>query len=110
MTDQTQLNKTIMRRVYYAFALKIAGHPLTLHAVFLAAAGYMLARLVHVAAVYRNMLEVQVGELGSFIVSTVTHADAATLFVFACAVALGCSFLWHLRMPLVRMPRVSYGG
>ena len=91
------LHTTIMRRIYYAYALALAFHPLTLHVLALSVAGYLLARLVHVAVIYHSLLEGRVGEVGSYIVTMVRYADGATLAVMTVAMLLGISFLWQLR-------------
>lgn len=99
----SMLKHTIMRRIYYAYALAFALHPLTLHIGALAISGYLFARLVHVAVVYQGLVNVRLGDLGGHVLSVIGHADGATLAVTTLAVILGVSFLWRiLRTLLVR--------
>ena len=70
-----------MRRVYYAFALRLATHPITLHVVFLVAALYALAALVHVEMVLRNIAVVEVGNLVPHLAKILMNADTATIMV-----------------------------
>ena len=88
-----------MRRVYYSFALSLAISPVALHLAVLAVAGYILTVLVHVSAVYENLLAVRVGELGSYLIATLTRADVATLIVFGVVVMTALSLQWRLLVP-----------
>ncbi len=80
-TNFNTLQKRIMRRVYYTFAVRIATHPIVTHTVVLSLSVVIFAKLVHVAAVYRNVTQVQVGELAGYFVRVISHADTATLLV-----------------------------
>lgn len=94
MTKQVnKLSKTIMRRVYYAFAIRLATHSVTKHVVLLALFGYVLARLVHVAAVYRHIVSVEVGDLGVATFKMFLNADLPTLLV------VGLVFFTILSLP-----------
>lgn len=98
-----QLHKKIMRRVYYAFAIRLTTHPITAHVVILAIAAYALAALVHVDMVLRNIAATPVGELGTKLVSIVSQADAVTLLVLGVAIFAALSM--PLRVP--KMPRLG---
>ena len=89
-----------MRRVYYAYTMRLAKHPVTAHAVILLASVFVFARLVHVAAVFNNVSGVELGQLGSYILTTVMSADVATLAV----IGIVCFTLLSLRIQL-RVPQ-----
>ncbi|MEZ4200571.1 MAG: hypothetical protein R3B69_03220 [Candidatus Paceibacterota bacterium] len=85
MSYQT-IHTTIMRRVYYAFAVRLATHTVTLHVLALAVLGFVLAKLVFVARVYENLASREFGELLPATLRILMHADVLTLVVFAVAV------------------------
>lgn len=93
MTNNT-LQKQIMKRVYYSFAVRLATHSMTLKALILVVAGYALASLVYVDMVLRNIASTPVSELGSKLVTIVSHADFLTLAV------LGVAIFTALSLPL----------
>ena len=92
-----------MRRVYTTYVIGIASHPLVTHAVVLGTATVIFAKLVHVAAVYRNITQIQVGELGGYFVRTIGHMDTATLLT----IGLMAATLLSLRMRLPKMGRTQ---
>ncbi len=73
------LQKRIMRRVYYAFFLRGAFHPVTVHALVLIVSVFTLSRLVHVAAIIENLKMVRLGELDNYIFATFAQAEFWTL-------------------------------
>ena len=81
MKDAQQIKRTIMRRVYYAFGLRLAFSMTTLHLVILAAAVYALGYFVHVSAVLQNVSRQPVGEFGPYMLKVVMQADVITLLV-----------------------------
>lgn len=99
-----KLRRDIMRRVYFAFALRLLKHPLTTHGVVLVVAGFILARLVHVAAIYQNILNVRIGDLGNYLYFTLVRADAVTLLVIGVVVFTILSLRWRLHVPVWRHP------
>lgn len=68
-----------MRRVYYAYALRVGTHPLALSFFLLVASVYGLSRLVHVASIIENLSNVKVGYLGTYILNTFMQAEFFTL-------------------------------
>lgn len=79
MSQINQLQKKIMRRVYYAFALRMSTQPVVLYTVLLIASIYGLSRVTHVASIINNIRNVQVGNLDNYIFSTLMHAEFWTL-------------------------------
>ncbi len=79
MKKLTALQKKIMRRVYYAYALRLVTLPgvpqgfLTLFALI------GLTYFVSIGSVINNLLQVPVGSLDTFAYNAVTNTDAWTL-------------------------------
>lgn len=109
MNTIESLQRKIMRRVYYAFGIRLATHPLTLHAVVLASAGYMLASLVFVQKVIENIATTEVADLGGKLVRILFHADLPSLIMFAIVIATLLSLQQQLPVLLSRMrsPRIA---
>lgn len=96
--ETKNLQKQIMRRVYYAFGIRLATHPVTVHTLVLAIAGYALAVLVHVERVLQNIAATPVADLGSKVVTILLQADTLSLL------ALGLAMFTALSLPL-RLPK-----
>ena len=105
--NTNSIQKTIMRRVYYAFTIRIATHQVTKHLVVLSLLGYVLTRLVHVAAIYKYVSSVQVGELGSVLMRIAAHADWPTLLVLGLVIFTALSLRFKLVMPSVVTTRFA---
>lgn len=88
-----------MRRVYYAFGIKLATHTVTLHLVALAVLGYVLAKLVFVAKVYENLASREASELIPAAFRILTQADVVTLAVFGLAVFTALSLPLKTLLP-----------
>jgi hypothetical protein len=79
MSQINQLQKKIMRRVYYAFALRMGTQPVVLYTALLIASVYGLSRVTHVASIINNIRGVQVGNLDNYILNTFMHTEFWTL-------------------------------
>jgi len=78
-----KLYNTIMRRVYYAFCIRLVSHPAILYMLALVGVGWWLTKLVFVARIWQSFTATPVGELSSFMYGLVTGADTLTLAVTA---------------------------
>lgn len=87
------LRKNIMRRIYYAYTVRLVTHRYTVHMALAAVALYAFAQLVFVASVINNLLAVEVGQLPRYVVGVVRDADVLTLLTFAVLVAVGVSLI-----------------
>lgn len=96
MNQQQRLHKQIMRRVYLAFLKRILTHELTLQAVLFALALFIFAKLVHVASVVHNLLQVQVGKLPAFAWNTVAQGEVLTLMAIGVMVFVALNVPWRL--------------
>jgi len=92
------MQKAIMRRVYYSYALSIATHTMFWRGMFLSIAGILLANWLHVASIVHNFLSVPVGNAPQFILNSFVNAIAngeiltALTLVLAGGVAISAGF------------------
>lgn len=75
------LQKTIMRRVYYTYALRLLWQPVLFHGFALFALMLLLTSYVSIGNVLQNMMHVEVGYLGTFLYNAVTNTEAWTLLI-----------------------------
>lgn len=73
-----QLRKNIMSRVYYAFVLRRMKHPVVSHSVVLVLSLFMFTRVVSVPDVWRNMMEIKVGEVLGYLTRALVNTDFMT--------------------------------
>ena len=97
--SNTKLQNNIMRRVYYAFAIKLATHTATKHVVVLAVLGYVLTKLVFVAKVYENLASRELGELAPTLVRILSNADLVTLVVVGLVIFTALSLPLRIVVP-----------
>ena len=97
MTHMHKIQRNIMRRVYYAYALRIGTHPATISAGLFAVGVYGLSVVVHVASVIENILSVQVGKLPYFIMDAVLNTDVFTLMFLGVIIFSLLSFRISIR-------------
>jgi hypothetical protein len=83
MQQINQLHKKIMRRIYYAYALRVSTQAFVIHAVLFIASVYALSKLVHVASILQNISNTKVGSLGTYFLNTIMHAEFLTMVVLA---------------------------
>ena len=89
-----------MRRVYYAYALRIATAQVTLFTLAGVVLGVLLAQALHVAAIVRNVLAVPLGQVPSYLYSALLSTELWTLFLFGATCMLLLSVpvqSWSLR-------------
>jgi len=97
-----------MRRVYYTYALSIAGHSMLWRGIFLGAAAVLLARWLHVASIFNNFLSVPVGTVPQYIANIMLNAatDGEALMLLtltaACLVGLSCAYRLLHSLPIDR--------
>jgi hypothetical protein len=90
-----------MRRVYYAFAIRLVTHKLLLSAVLLTLSIYGLSVMVHVASIAENLRRVQVGRLDNYVANAFLHTDVLTLLFFGLVIFSALSFNYSL----LKVPR-----
>lgn len=98
--ERTKLQKQIMRRVYYSFAISITTHTMFWRGVFLGAAALLLAEWLHVASIIKNILATPVGQTPQYVAQSFTHAathgELLTALVVVVAVIVGATSLYRL--------------
>ena len=92
-----------MRRVYYAFAIRLITHKLVLSTAFLMLSVYGLSVMVHVASIFDNLRRVQLGRLDNYVANAFLHTDLLTLVFFGLVVFSLLSF----NFTLLQVPRYS---
>ncbi len=74
-----QLQKRIMRRVYYSFGISVITSRAFVHGLLLAIGLYGVKVMVHVASVMGNLKTIKVGNLDNFMFNALAHTDVYTL-------------------------------
>ena len=102
--DTNVMQKQIMRRVYYSYAISIGAHPMLWRGVFLGAAAVLLAKWLHVASIVQNFLTVPVGTAPEYVansfVHAATHGELMTVVLFVAAGLIGLSSAYHFAKQL----------
>jgi hypothetical protein len=70
----TKLHRTIMRRVYYSYALSFFTQTVFRQGVVLGAAVIMFGQLTHVASIMNNFLATPLSNVPNFILDAFVHA------------------------------------
>lgn len=94
---KSRLTKNIMRRVYYAYALRLAGHPVTLHGAGIIALLVTLTYFVSVVDVMRNIMSVEVGKVGEYFIGSLLNTEIWTLVILGALILAVLSLRIHLR-------------
>lgn len=74
MSMKTKLQKTIMRRVYYSYAIRFTTDPMLWQGFVLGACIALFGRLTHVAAIAHNFSSTKIENAPAFIYHTFMHA------------------------------------
>ena len=106
------MQKQIMRRVYYSYAISIGAHPMLWRGVFLGAAAVLLAEWLHVASIVTNFLAVPVGAAPQYVANALVHAattgELLTVVLFVTAGLIALSSAYHfLRQFTVHAPVIQ---
>jgi len=92
------MQKAIMRRVYYSYALSIVSHAMFWRGMFLSVAGVLLADWLHVASIAHNFLSVPISNVPQFVlnsfINAITHGEflTALTLVFAGGIAISAGY------------------
>lgn len=100
----SQIKASVMRRVYYSYALSLVSHPMFWHGVLLSVAAALLARWLHVASIINNFLAVPVGQVPRYtwnsLTGAISHGELMTVLVLLAAGGLTLSVSWRLLQSL----------
>lgn len=75
----TNLQKNIMRRIYYTYVLRTVSGLGAVQIALFAVALYAFAEMVHVHKLIQNMMAVSVGDLPQFILNAFMRGEVLTL-------------------------------
>ena len=93
-----------MRRVYYAYAIRLAHHPVTIQIGLFVAALFIFAHMVHVAKVVQNMLSTSLGNVPQFVFNALMHGEVLTLIALGVMTFVLLSLGWRtLTLPRMVM-------
>lgn len=87
-----KLRKNIMRRVYYAYALRVLVNRGTIHLTLMAAMLMVFFQFVSLGAVLNNFSEVTVGHVGQFALTAIKNTEIWTLLSIVVLLVVFISF------------------
>ncbi len=99
----TTLQKKIMRRVYYAYALKMVTLPGVPQGFFMLASIIALTYFVSIGNVIENLMQAPVGHIGVFLYNAVTNTEAWTLLILGVFIYSLFSFRFKVKTPDVKV-------
>ncbi len=88
----TSLERKIMRRIYYAYAIRVATLPGVLQGFFMLGALIALTYFVSLGNVIQNFMNVPVGHVGVFFYNAITNTEAWTLLLIGIMIFSAFSF------------------
>jgi hypothetical protein len=103
MKKLTTLQKKIMRRVYYAYALRTVTLPGVPQGVLMFIALIALTYFVSIGNVIHNIQGVGMKGLGEFTYNAVTNTEAWTLLILGVFIFSAFSFRFKVRTPEVSL-------
>lgn len=83
-----------MRRVYYAYSLRLLKHPVVTHGAILAVSYALLTQVVSVPDVWRNLMQVEVGMVASYLLSALMNSEVTTWVILGLMSATVTSMVW----------------
>lgn len=99
MKKLNKLQKKIMRRVYYAYAIRVATLPGVPQGFLMLASLIALTYFVSIGNVIQNAELIGVQGLGRFAYSAVTNTEAWTLLILGVLIFLAISFRFKIKTP-----------
>jgi hypothetical protein len=88
-----------MRRIYYAFAIRLGTHPISLSLAIFVVSLYVLAKLVFVAKVVDGFLAIPRSEIIPHALKVLNNADGLSLIVFGVCIMALLSVGFNIKMP-----------
>ncbi len=86
-----KIQRKIMRRVYYAFAMRVVQHPVTMKIGLLAVALVVFAEVVHVRKIVENLLSAPLGSVPQLAFNAVMRGEVLTLLAVGVMVFVALS-------------------
>lgn len=84
----TTLHTHIMRRIYYAYILRLVLDTQVLLVISLAVTSFGLSYFVSITSVLRNLSDVRVGDVDDFMYDALIHTETSTLVLGSVALLL----------------------
>jgi hypothetical protein len=93
------LHKKIMRRIYYAYALRLVTLPGVPQGFLMLASLIALTYFVSIGNVIENLMGAQVGHVGTFAYNAITNTEAWTLLILGVFIFSLFSFRFKIKTP-----------
>lgn len=97
----SKLHTRVMRRVYYAYALRLVTLPGIPQGFFTLFALIGLTYFVSLGSILNNIRQIPVGNLDTFVYNAVTNTDAWTLLFVGLIIFGVFSFRFKIKTPMV---------
>lgn len=97
----SKLQKKIMRRIYYAYAIRTVTLPGVPQGFLMLGALISLTYFVSLGNVLQNLMQAPVGHLGVFFYNAVTNTEAWTLLILGVLIFSVLSFRLKIKAPEV---------
>ena len=107
-TNQEQLKRRIMRRVWYSFAVSVLVSYATLRGFLLGFSGVLFIKLVSVPSILNNLLGVEVRAVPDYVWNSFAHAFSQGEFVTL--ISLGVIVFSLLSLGLPKRPEFFEGN
>ncbi|MCA9361280.1 hypothetical protein KC845_01840 [Candidatus Kaiserbacteria bacterium] len=95
--SENKVRKTIMRRVYYAYLLRMIGQPLSIQVCLLSLSLLWLTQLISIPAIMHNLLVIPVGRVPGYVWEALTGTEFIVLLVLGVIMMTALSLRVTLR-------------
>lgn len=99
MQHINSLQKKIMRRVYYAYAIRLVTLPGVPQGFLMLTSLIGLTYFVSIGNVIQNLMTMQVSGLARFFYNALTNTEAWTLLILGVLIFSALSFRWRIKTP-----------
>ena len=99
-TNQTYLQKKIMRRIYTSYALSYAEQPLLWFGLVLGGAVALFGRWTHVSSIVDNTLSTPLGQVPAYIIDSfaaaIARGELGTVLVILTIAGMSAVAVWQI--------------
>lgn len=85
-----------MRRVYYAFCLRLVSHPVSVHSGILMASFLVLSQAISIPSIWANIMEIKVGEVAGYLFKALVSTQFAVQILLSIMAAAVISLIFNL--------------
>jgi hypothetical protein len=112
MSNQINLQKQIMRRIYVSYALSYTEQPLLWFGLVLGGAVALLGRWTHVASIIDNTLSTPLGQVPAYItdsfMAAIARGELGTVLVILTIASMSALVIWQLaQLRFWHAPRIA---